>query len=104
MLFRCAGQGEGLKVLFHLEETECQFCCTEAAQDEETGCEAFGKLCDLQNSHSVSPANIGIFSCNTAITKKNYLFLQKAQGLCLVGNANVDGRSLCKCLYVWIEW
>lgn len=41
MLLRCAGQGGGLKVVFCLEETECWFCCTEAAQDEETGCEAF---------------------------------------------------------------
>lgn len=72
----------------------------EAAQDEESECEAFCKGCDLQNTCSVPPANISIVSCNTAIIKKHYLFLQKTQGLCLVGNTNVDGGSLCKCLYV----
>lgn len=36
MLLRHAGQGEGLKGLFHLEEMECQFCYTEPTPGEET--------------------------------------------------------------------
>lgn len=33
MLLRHAGQGEGLKGLFHLEEIECWFCCTELGEE-----------------------------------------------------------------------
>lgn len=65
----------------------------EAAQDEESECEAFCKGCDLQNSHSVPPANISIVFCNTAITEKHCLFLQKTQGLCLVGSTTVDANA-----------
>lgn len=52
--------------------------------------------------YTLSPTRTSIISCNTAISKKNYLFCRNHKDL--VGNSNVDGESLYKCSYVWIEW
>lgn len=60
-----------MKILFHLRETELQFCPTEAAEDKDAGYKGLCELCDLQKACSNSPENITLVSCNTAITNQD---------------------------------
>lgn len=93
-----------MKILFHLEGTELQFCPIEAAEGKDTGYRGFCELYDLQNAYCNPPENIALVSCNTAITNQvEQSFLQNTRGLHLIENLNVDGVCATQ-IFFGLDW